>query len=72
MHLPHVPDAKVPRDVLQLQLGQLLLQDRDPLLMGCRGRGRASPPWASAASQRKGERKHPGEALAALYLPGSL
>lgn len=49
-HLAHVPDAKVTRDVRQLQLGQLLLQDLDPQLVGCRGRGRASPPALPAGA----------------------
>lgn len=43
-HLPHAPNTRVTRDVWQLQLGQLLLQDRDPLLMGCRDTGRVSLP----------------------------
>lgn len=72
-HLPHALNTRVTRDVWQLQLGQLLLQDRDPLLMGCRDTGRASlPPLLqehTSGTQQKNQRKHPGDALAAFHLP---
>lgn len=44
VHLPQ--ETKITRDVRQLQPGQLLLQDGDRMLVGCKGRGRASPPPA--------------------------
>lgn len=74
MHLPHVSDAKVTRDVPQLQLGQLLLQERNPVLMRCRGRGAASRPHTSrelgagAGRTAQGLKRWPGCFPAPRYL----